>query len=110
MKLTLTLGAIERFEDASGTGLLALVEGRDLHYIRAQWTVRRLRLLAECAGPEGTTAADIEAWLDPSQLVVAQMDAISQVIEALTPPPEADEHFDAGEGGESEGNSESGAG
>ena len=111
MKLQLTLAAIERFEDASGQGLIALVDGSDQQAIKARWTVRRLRLLAQSAAPFGTTVEDIDEWLKPPQLVEAQMSAIVQVVEQLSPPLETDDAFGpAKEGGESTGNLVSGAG
>lgn len=111
MDIQLTLAAIERFEDAVGVGLLSLVDGADQSDIKANWTVRRLRLLAQCAAAPGTTPEDIEAWLAPSRLIESQLSAIIQVIDQLTPPPEADEYLSpASEGGESTGNSASGAG
>ena len=111
MELTLTLDAIERFEDASGQGLIALVDGSDQQAIKARWTVRRLRLLAQSAAPPGTTREDINEWLKPHQLVEAQMSAIVQVVTQLSPPPETDDAFGpTQEGGESTGNLGSGAG
>ena len=114
MDFNLTLDAIERFEDESGTGLLALVDGSDIPTIKSRWTVRRLRLFAQCAAPSGTTAQDIEDWLAPSNLMAAQMEVILQIMGQLTPPSEVDEYLprgeSTGEDGPPSGNSGSGAG
>lgn len=111
MNIELTLAAIERFEDQAGVGLLSLVDGGSAQELKAHWTVRRLRLLAECAAATGTTVADIDEWLSLPNLVESQMSAIMQVITQLTPPVETDEYLTtAGERETGSGNSESGAG
>ena len=114
MDFDLTLEAIERFEDASGMGLVALVDGSDIPTIKSRWTVKRMRLFAQCVAPPGTTDADIEDWLKPSNLVSAQMEIILQVMNQLTPPSEVDDYLPRGEeSGEDDphsGNSGSGAG
>ena len=113
MDIQLTLAAIERFEDQAGVGLLSLVDGSSSRAIKELWTVKRLRLLAECASPPGTAVADIDEWLSLPNLIESQMSAIMQIITQLTPPVETDEYLKTDTAEDSEGdsgNSVSGAG
>lgn len=102
MNVELTLGAVERFEDQAGVGLLSLVDGRDITVVKERWTVRRLRLLMECVGKE---PAEIRDALSLRKLTETQMQVIIQIVEQLSPSVEAQEHLsEAQEGGESTGN------
>ena len=108
MKLTLTLGAIEAFEDTAGLGIFELVNAAP-----DGWTVKRVRALYRAGCPDASDA-DIEAHLsrDYTGAFIAAQNAVSA---ALSPPPEADDvlakgRSEAQEGGESGGNSGSGAG
>lgn len=106
MDLHLTLGAIEKFEDEQGVGLISLVEGTDQPAIKARWTVRRMRSLMRHARIKGTLDVDIELALSPARLVETQMRLIIQVIDQLSPPVETAEFMssdEAREGGESTG-------
>ena len=107
MDLTLTLEAIERFEDATGDGLLGLFDGTETE-VKSRWTIRRLRAIAQATG---AAEADIIEWLQPSRLVESQLTAIVQMMDQLTPSSEAEEYLTTdGEVGESTGNSPPDAG
>ena len=107
MDIDLTLGAIERFEDESGVGLISLVEGTDQSAIKARWTVRRLRMLLRTARQRGVTDAEIETALAPRRLVETQMRVVIQIIDQLSPPEETSE-FMGGEDGVQEGGASTG--
>lgn len=102
VKLSVTVGTLERFEDVAGIGVFSLVNGGE-----REWTIKRLRMLARVSSDESDAA--IDAWLS-RDLVGALAQSMDAVTAALTPPQEAVEHLPGGEGGESEGNSPPGAG
>lgn len=112
MNLTLTLAAIETFEDATGTGLLALVDGSDVNLLRSRWTVRRMRHVLQAT--EAGTPEDIEKALAPGRVVETQLSIMAQVIDQLNPPDETDDYLPReipGQGGtESDGNFRSAVG
>lgn len=102
MKLNLTLGAIESFEDQIGVGLLGMFDGSETD-IKSRWTIRRLRAIAAATG---ATQEQIDDWLQMGRLIESQTDAIVQLMDQLTPPAETSEYLNqAGEAGESVGNS-----
>ena len=105
MKLELTFGGMEAFEDAVGVGVFTMLQS-----VGDMWTIKRVRALVRASVPPETTDADIEAWLRADYLgaVTAAMDALAV---AVTPPEEAAEHLPTPkEGGASGGNSPPAAG
>ena len=102
MNIKLTLGALEEFEDEAGIGVFTLLNGGE-----REWTIKRMRALAVASGHE---RKEVDAWLarDLMGALTVCMDAL---LTALAPPPEAEEHLSGAKGGgESTGNSGSGAG